>query len=63
MARERKVSITGLTLTQYSILCDILNATKDCMEWDEGMQEYTDGGNFIYSMTKEEYEQMQNIKM
>ena len=63
MAKGRKVSITGLTLTQYSIICDIVHIVKDIMEWDETMQEYTDNDNFIYSMSEEEYKELQNIKL
>lgn len=61
MARNKKVSITGLTPTQYNIICDIVSRVKDIMEWDEFMQEYTDHDNFIYTMDKDEYEELQNI--
>lgn len=63
MAKQRKVSITGLTLTQYSIICDIVHTVQDIMAWDEDMQEYTDHDNFLYSMTEEEYQELQNIKL
>ena len=33
------------------------------MEWDDDMQEYTDHDNFLYSMSKEEYDELQNIKL
>lgn len=63
MARQRKVSITGLTLTQYSIICDIVSRVKDIMAWDEGMQEYTDHDNFLYCMSEEEYQELQRINI
>lgn len=63
MAKQRKVSITGLTLTQYSIICDIVHTVQGIMAWDEDMQEYTDHDNFLYSMTEEEYQELQNIKL
>lgn len=63
MTKQRKVSITGLTLTQYSIIVDIVNTVKDIMAWDDDMQEYTDHDNFLYSMTEDEYQELQNIKL
>ena len=63
MARQRKVSITGLTLTQYSIICDIVSRVKDIMAWDEDMQEYTDHDNFLYCMSEEEYQELQRINI
>ena len=63
MARQRKVSIKGLTLTQYSIICDIVREVKNIMQWDEYMKEYTDHDNFIYSMNEEEYKELQNINL
>ena len=61
--KNNMVSITGLTLTQYSIIVDIVNTVKDIMAWDEDMQEYTDHDNFLYSMSEEEYQELQNIKL
>lgn len=52
-----------LTPSEYSILIDILNSTKDCLEWDEGLQEYTDGGRFMISFTKGEYKTLNNIRL
>lgn len=63
MAKKATVSIEGLTLTQYSIIVDIVNGVKDAMKWDEGMQEYTDHDNFVYSMSKEEYRELMKIKL
>lgn len=63
MAKKRTVSITGLTLTQYSIIVDIVNTVKDIMAWDDDMQEYTDHDNFLYSMSEEEYKELQGIKL
>ena len=63
MAKRRTVSITGLTLTQYSIICDLVNTAKAIMEWDEDMQEYTDHDNFLYSMDEDEYRELMTIKI
>lgn len=63
MARKKTYSITGLTLTQYSIICDIVHTVKEIMAWDEDMQEYTDHDNFIYSISEEEYKELQEIKL
>ena len=63
MAKKKTVSITGLTLTQYSIIVDIVHTVQDIMAWDEDMQEYTDHDNFIYSMDEEEYKELQSIKL
>lgn len=61
MARQKKLSIKGLTPTQYNIIWDIVSRVQDIMSWDEDMQEYTDHDNFIYSMSEEEYKELQNI--
>jgi hypothetical protein len=63
MAKERKLSITGLTPTQYGIICDIVHTVQDIMAWDEDMQEYTDHDNFLYSMSEEEYKELKAIKL
>lgn len=63
MEKQIKLSITGLTPTQYGIICDIVYRVQDIMEWDDDMQEYTDHDNFLYSMSKEEYDELQNIKL
>jgi hypothetical protein len=63
MAKKKTVSITGLTLTQYSIIVDIVNTVTDIMAWDDDMQEYTDHDNFLYSMSEEEYKELQDIKL
>ena len=63
MAKQKKLSITGLTPTQYEIIWDIVNRVKDIMTWDEDMQEYTDNDNFIYSMSEEEYQELMKIKL
>ena len=63
MANKNTVSITGLTLTQYSIICDIVRTVQDIMALDDDMQEYTDHDNFLYSMSEEEYKELQTIKL
>ena len=66
MAKTQKnntISITGLTLTQYSIILDIVHTVQDIMAWDEDMQEYTDHDNFLYSMSEEEYKELMKIKL
>lgn len=63
MEKNKTVSITGLTLTQYSIICDIVHTVQDIMAWDEDMREYTDHDNFLYSMSEEEYKELKAIKL
>ena len=63
MAKQKKLSIKGLTTTQYSIIYDIVSRVKDIMTWDEDMQEYTDNDNFVYSMSKEEYQELMKIEL
>lgn len=58
----KKVTIK-VTPDEYSILLDILSSVKEIMEWDEGMQEYTDHDNFVYCMSKEEYETLQKMNI
>lgn len=61
--KPKKVSIKGLTLTQYSIILDIVHTVQDIMTWDEDLQEYTDHEKFFYSMSAEEYKELINIKI
>ena len=63
MARKRTYSIKGLTLTQLSIISDIVHEVQFIMKWDEDMQEYTDHDNFLYSMSEEEYQELQAINI
>lgn len=63
MSKQRKMSIKGLTLTQYSIICDIVRSVKEIMRWNEDMKEYTDHDNFIYSLSEEEYQELMNIEL
>ena len=63
MAKKRTFSITGLTPTQYGIICDIVHTVQDIMAWDEDMQEYTDHDNFLYSMSEEEFKELKAIKL
>lgn len=44
----------NLTIEELNVLSNILFAVKNCMEWDETLEEYTDNSNFILSMTEEE---------
>lgn len=61
MARQNKLSIKGLTPTQYEIIWDIVSRVQDIMKWDEDMQMYTDNGNFLYAITEEEHKELQAI--
>ena len=61
--KNRTVTITGLTLTQYSIICDIVYTVQHIMAWDEDLQKYTDHDNFLYSMSEEEYKELKAIKL
>lgn len=63
MSRTRKMSIKGLTLTQYCIIVDIVRTTQRIMAWDEYMQEYTDHDNFLLSLNEEEYKELLNINL
>lgn len=56
----KKITIK-VTPEEYSILLDILSSVKDIMQWDDTMQEYTDHDNFVYCMSKEEYETLQRM--
>ena len=63
MAKQQKMTITNLTPTQFSIIFDIISTVKDIMEWDEDVQEFTDHDNFIYSMSKEEHDELMAIEL
>lgn len=52
-----------LTADELSILADILNSTKDCMEYDDFTDSYIDGGKFILSLTKSEYEVLTKLDL
>lgn len=53
----------NVTAKQWSVLFDILFAAKECLLWDDEMQMYVDGGRFILSLTKEEYEVLRSIEL
>jgi len=61
--KSNTLSITWLTATQYCIIVDIVERVKEIMTWYEEMQEYTDNDNFLYCMSEEEYQELQNIKL
>lgn len=43
-----------LTSDERYVIDKALTNVIDCMEYDEGFGEYTDGGRFILSLEKEE---------
>lgn len=59
---KRQVSIK-LTLDEWSVLLEVLQSARDCMEYDEDTQSYTDGGRFILSLDEEEYKALNTINL
>lgn len=59
---KRQVSIK-LTFDEYSVLLELLQSVRDCMEYDEDTQSYTDGGRFILSLDEEEYKALNSINL
>lgn len=60
MAKKFSVKLTS---DEINVLHSILISAKDCMQWNEDMGEYTDGGRFILSLTEDEYRVMQGISL
>lgn len=56
----KKVTLK-LTLDEAYIVSLVVSSAKDCMQYDEDMQEYTDGGRFILSLSEEDYKTLMNI--
>lgn len=61
--RKNSIQIKNLTITQYSIICDIVERVKDIMKWDEYMECYVDDGTFLYSMSEEDYKELQDLNI
>lgn len=59
--KNKKVSITGLTIDQYCIIADLVRTSQNIMEWDEDMQQYTDHDNFLMSLDDEEYKALESM--
>ena len=57
---KKKVKIE-LTIDELSVIWDCIQSTKDCLQWDEDLQEYTDGGRFIIGFSEKEYKVLQGI--
>lgn len=59
----KKYSITGLSLAQYCIICNLVDIAKDIMQYDESLERYTDNGNFLYSLYEEDYQELMKMKL
>ena len=55
--------ILHLTLDEIDILRTLLMEAKDRMEYDKDMGLYTDGGRFVVSFSKAEYETLMRINL
>jgi hypothetical protein len=57
----------NITYMDWVLIQDILNKVVNCMQPDEvlteseGMLIYSDGGDFLHSMTKSELDQLKEI--
>jgi len=51
-----------LTTDEIYAVSITLNAVLDCLQWDEDLEAYTDGGDFVFSVDKEEYEALKKAK-
>lgn len=60
MAKKLTLKVTA---DEFSLLADILSSTKDCMEYDDFSDSYIDGGKFILSLTKTEYEVLTKLDL
>lgn len=58
----KKISVK-LTSYEMYILSLVLDSAKDCLDWDADLQQYTDGGRFLISLDKAEYETLMNISL
>ena len=52
-----------LSLDEAYVLSLVLNSAVDCLDWDEDLQQYTDGGRFLICLDKAEYETLRNIRL
>lgn len=59
---EKKITIK-LTSDEFSVLLSILLSVRDCMEYEECTQSYTDGGRFILSLDEKEFKALHTINL
>lgn len=58
----KKVSLK-LTAEEAYIISLVVSSAQDCMQYDEDIQEYTDGGRFILSLNEEEYKTLMKLSI
>ena len=44
----------NLTINEMSVIWKALRATEECMEYEDYMECYTDGGRFLLSLDEDE---------
>lgn len=50
-----------LTTKEWGVVYSILNNVNNIMSYDEDMEAYTDGGNFVCSLDKEELKALRRV--
>ena len=46
---------------ERSAIRDCLEAVLDCMEWDDHLEEYTDNGQFMLSLSMSDVENLKRV--
>lgn len=59
---NKKTSIE-LTLSQWLVLSSIVYEVRSKLLWDKDCQSYTDGGDILISLDKDEYQSLMSIKL
>lgn len=59
---EKKITIK-VTPDEYGVLLSLLLSARDCMEYDECTQSYTDGGRFLLSLDEKEFKALHTISL
>lgn len=55
---NNKIMVTDKEL---QILSYLLNCVDNCLSYDKDYKEYTDAGNFLCNLTKEEYKTFKKL--
>ncbi len=63
MAKKKDKIKLELTAEEWSVLNSVVSSAQECMEWDDDTQTYTDGGRFILSLEKDEYETLMKLNI
>ena len=61
--KSGKISITGLTAEEYSVICSVVYSSKRCFPEQEDNGEWYSNDDFVCILTDEEKRVLDNIEL